>query len=205
MNDKKARVGKEKILEVAEKMFTEQGFKAVSIRAIAESCGVTNAALYYHFDDKASLFTEVIRRYTRRLSEHLRKAGEKQTSSRDKIMVMAKEYFRLVSNRRSIMFLIRHQAKNLEQSGLRSDFIDMAGEVLAPLDEVLQEAIEVGEVRPFPEGFSGAAILIGMLHGVNVNKRITTDSMIREEDVVQVVDYFWNGVKSRSGGEIQDE
>ncbi|WP_248958584.1 TetR/AcrR family transcriptional regulator [Sphaerisporangium perillae] len=41
-----------RIQEIALKLFTEQGYEATSLREIAETLGVTKAALYYHFKTK---------------------------------------------------------------------------------------------------------------------------------------------------------
>jgi AcrR family transcriptional regulator len=43
---------RERILDVALDLFTEQGFDGTSLREIAERLGVTKAALYYHFESK---------------------------------------------------------------------------------------------------------------------------------------------------------
>src|SRR6516164_8413382 len=43
---------RDRILDIALELFTEQGFDATSLRQIAERLGVTKAALYYHFESK---------------------------------------------------------------------------------------------------------------------------------------------------------
>ena len=43
---------RERILNVALDLFTRQGFDGTSLRQIAESLGLTKAALYYHFESK---------------------------------------------------------------------------------------------------------------------------------------------------------
>ena len=43
---------RERILDVALDLFTRQGFDGTSLRQIAESLGLTKAALYYHFESK---------------------------------------------------------------------------------------------------------------------------------------------------------
>jgi AcrR family transcriptional regulator len=43
---------RERILNVALDLFTEQGFDGASLREIAERLGVTKAAIYYHFASK---------------------------------------------------------------------------------------------------------------------------------------------------------
>src|SRR5271166_2308364 len=43
---------RDRILDVALDLFTEQGFDGTSLREIAEQLGVTKAAIYYHFASK---------------------------------------------------------------------------------------------------------------------------------------------------------
>lgn len=195
MGSQRNRVGKERILKEAERLFTEQGYQSVSIRSIAEACGVTNAALYYHFDDKSSLFAEVMKQHTGNLKQLLRQAGEGKKDPQAKITAMAQAYVQQVSNRRPLMFLVRHRAKELQEKGDQKQLFDMLGDVLEPFEDVFQDAIQKGQVRTFPESYSGASILIGMIHGLNAHCRVRSDEMIGEEDVALLVDFFWNGIK----------
>lgn len=43
---------RERILDVALELFTDQGYDKTSLREIAERLGITKAALYYHFERK---------------------------------------------------------------------------------------------------------------------------------------------------------
>ena len=42
---------RDRIIEEAARLFVEQGYVATSVRQIAEACGCTEAALYYHFKE----------------------------------------------------------------------------------------------------------------------------------------------------------
>jgi AcrR family transcriptional regulator len=53
---------RERILAAAERLFAEHGFGSVSMPQIAKASGITAGAIYKHFDSKADLFFEVIRR-----------------------------------------------------------------------------------------------------------------------------------------------
>ena len=46
---------KEKILNVAEKLFSDVGYDAASIGAISKLAGINKATIYYHFEDKQSI------------------------------------------------------------------------------------------------------------------------------------------------------
>lgn len=47
---------RQRILDVAVELFTEQGYDKTSLREVAERLGVTKAALYYHFPSKQDIF-----------------------------------------------------------------------------------------------------------------------------------------------------
>jgi AcrR family transcriptional regulator len=49
-------------LAAAERLFAEQGFGGVSMPMIAKASGITAGAIYKHFDSKADLFFEIVRR-----------------------------------------------------------------------------------------------------------------------------------------------
>ncbi len=53
---------KENILDVAERLFAENGFAGTSIRAIVDEANVNIAAINYHFKSKEGLFVSVIKR-----------------------------------------------------------------------------------------------------------------------------------------------
>lgn len=46
---------RQRILDVALDLFTDQGYDGTSLRQIAEQLGVTKAALYYHFESKEDI------------------------------------------------------------------------------------------------------------------------------------------------------
>ena len=51
---------KEEILKIASREFAKYGFTGVSMDTIAKKAGISKAAIYYHFKNKASLFEEVV-------------------------------------------------------------------------------------------------------------------------------------------------
>ncbi len=54
---------KDKILDVAESLFAEQGFNDTSLRAITSKANVNLASVNYHFGDKKTLVRAVLNRY----------------------------------------------------------------------------------------------------------------------------------------------
>ncbi len=57
---------KRKLYEIAEKLFTERDFAAVSVEDITDEAGITKGAFYVHFESKDALIALLIADYTSR-------------------------------------------------------------------------------------------------------------------------------------------
>src|SRR5258706_8466058 len=60
-----------RILTVAEDLFAEHGFGAVSINAIADRAGVSKANVFHHFVSKRELYLTILHRACDRCTEHI--------------------------------------------------------------------------------------------------------------------------------------
>ena len=62
---------RDQILTRATDLFARSGYVGTSVRQIARSCGITEAAIYRHFDSKRHLYEEVIRAKAREMLDKL--------------------------------------------------------------------------------------------------------------------------------------
>jgi len=157
--------GRRRILEVAEKLFTEQGFNAVSIRDIAKRCEVTNAGLYYHFSSKAALFEEVLEQHAKRLDDRMRAAVCEEGTYRDAVKAMLMEYAQIANDRRPPFHLLRRDIDGMKNVAKIDHFRQIFHAMILPIEELLSKAIKAGDLKELPEGFSAAALLVGMVNG----------------------------------------
>jgi AcrR family transcriptional regulator len=194
MVTKSNRVGRKRFLEVAEELFTAHGYRAVSIRDIAQACEVTNAALYYHFPSKEALYHEVLEYHAANLIDRMTQASKSAHTSRGKVEAMLVEYADVTMGKRSPFFLSRREAPTIEKSPPKAYIVKMIHALLQPLEDILAEAIAVGELRPVPNDTSPASLLVGMLHGMMQHKRICQTYAVTKQDISLVVDVFWEGL-----------
>lgn len=61
---------KDRILDAAERLFSEHGFAATSTRAITQEAGVNLAAVNYHFGSKDALIFDLLERRVHRLNSN---------------------------------------------------------------------------------------------------------------------------------------
>lgn len=107
---------KQRILNIASRLFSEFGFLGVSMEDIAEHLNITKAGLYYHFKSKKDLYLQVLESAFQNLTRILNKrlSGKK---------TLKQEFSQLIKN--YIHFSLKE--KNLIQAiTLKSSDIDPA-------------------------------------------------------------------------------
>lgn len=70
---------RERILDVAAQLFTEQGYDGTSLREIADRMGFTKAALYYHFPSKEVILQALLEPFLSIADEMGRRLTKAQT------------------------------------------------------------------------------------------------------------------------------
>lgn len=72
---------KEKILDIALKLFASQGYEAVSVSMIAGELGITKGALYRHYENKRDIFDSILKRMEQNDFDSADEYGLPQTDS----------------------------------------------------------------------------------------------------------------------------
>lgn len=67
-------VGRDGVLNIAARLFREQGYGAVSLRRIAEAAGIKAGSLYYHFGSKDEIVVAVLDAGIQVVHENMRHA-----------------------------------------------------------------------------------------------------------------------------------
>ena len=76
-----AAATREQLLDAAERVFRDRGVTRTSLAEVAAEAGVTRGAVYWHFRDKADLFTAMCQRATSPLDTLAERASEAETGS----------------------------------------------------------------------------------------------------------------------------
>lgn len=140
-----------RLLSVARKHFTEQGFAATSLDALAAEAGLTRGALHHHFVNKAGLFEAVLRTVDAEIDAALDAEWDAEP---DKWRAFQNCYHRylveaLDPSRRRIMFQDAHSVLGARAYEILMD------EGLGTLIEDLRLLIDEGRVAPLdPEALA---------------------------------------------------
>lgn len=82
------------ILDAARQVFAEQGLDGASLRSIAARAGYTPAALYFHFESKEAIYSEVLHASLRALGEAVDQAVSRTATPEQTLRAAAMAFFR---------------------------------------------------------------------------------------------------------------
>lgn len=83
---------REAILEEALKLFSEKGIKETTVRDIARAVGITEGAIYRHFESKEQIVYELFGRYSEELYERIAKVIEEYKDREERFKEVVKTF-----------------------------------------------------------------------------------------------------------------
>lgn len=169
---------RERLLAEATRQFVERGFDGASMQQIADACGVTKAALYYHFAGKAEMLLAIVGGYLDEVAGVVARAGS-ASGSANQVDAVVRGLFALPLGSRAVMRLAMHDLRHLPEAD-RATFAGAYRErFLGPLTAMVERGMAAGEfARRDPA--TVVWLLLGMLYPFF--------SRHQPEDEAQVVD-----------------
>ncbi len=149
MTVKKRKNRKEKIISAAISLVAKKGLSAATIRAIASLAGVTEGAIYRHFQNKEALIRSIYQRIVLEMVNAKEKIAEGPESLREKInewVCVTYEYYDEHPDAFIFLYLTPHKFDEADE-----EIIDRQGELFM---KMIQEAQARGEARPMDPGLA---------------------------------------------------
>lgn len=138
------------ILKAAEEEFLEKGFTLAKTTEIAEKAGVTHAMLHYYFRTKENLFEQVFRQKVYLIAGALDTVFNSQLSFKQQLENLIRTHFEFLrANPRLPFFLLSEISRDGKRRRMCiSILLPVLRRVFTNLADVLDEAVQKGEVRP---------------------------------------------------------
>ena len=123
------------LLQVAGRLFAEQGFHGLSMEQLADAAGVSKPVLYQHFPSKRRLYLALIHDAIGELEGQLRTALEGTTDNQERIHGAISAYFDFVEDRRFELLFRTAELNDTEVravvDGAFSRIADVIGQLIA--------------------------------------------------------------------------
>jgi AcrR family transcriptional regulator len=94
------------LLDVALRVFADQGFRGASMADVATAAGVTKPVLYQHFGSKRELYLQLLEDVGQRLLEEVQKATAAAGGPRQQVASGFEAYFRFVDDNENAFRLL---------------------------------------------------------------------------------------------------
>jgi AcrR family transcriptional regulator len=190
-NDQAA--GRQCILDQARQLFFAHGYHGVSIRDIVQACGLSNAALYYHFGSKQNLYVEVIRGFVTSVVQPVQQAEAGSGSSRERLTRMVLAFARFISESGSELHVLLRDLTECEGEEIQQLIPEVTGQILAPLDAVLEDGIAAGEIRDV-DVHRVSLLLMGMLNALAARRMRGPVPETLAEDADLAISTLYEGI-----------
>lgn len=190
---------RERVLRVAERLFSERGYSSVTLRDIAGELGIRQASLYHHVPGgKEQLFVEVTERALERtrvaLERAITEAGDclRDQLSRVAAYLLSQPPFDLARMIRSDMPAISEaQARRLTRIALDS--------LLVPIELACKAARDRGE-HHMPHERLLAGSFLAIIETVQVSQRFTPLPAQKMADMM--IDVLIDGLRPRDSRDL---
>lgn len=138
------------ILEAADRLFKENGFKGTTTTLIAGQAGVTHAMLHYYFRTKEQIFIKVLDGYIMQMHGELRMSMSPDKGMMETVCEVTAKLFDFMNMHQGELHLLLEIAEtHPEYLTKYHDGINMMmGQAFQRHDERLKEAIAEGLIAP---------------------------------------------------------
>lgn len=187
---------KERFLAVVLKLIHKKGFKATTMRDIAQELNFEVANVYNYIDSKQALLEGYIFETQEEFHAAIDPVLESTYTPKEKLQLVVSSYIRITTKRPYEQALLVHEWRNLKEPRLQ-EFITRRREYENKLMGIINEGVEQGQFRKLDIEMATQTILASLrwLH----HKYLESESSINSIEVEkQLMDFIFEGItKSR--------
>ena len=155
--------GREEVLDVAVRVFTEQGYDATSIADLSKELGLTKSALYHHFASKEQLLALALERALSGLEGALERAVEEQATAADRLRAAVRGAIEVLTAQQSYVTLLLRLRGN---SPVELDALDRRRRFDQRIAGLVREAQTEGMIRDDIDAGTVARLVFGMINSL---------------------------------------
>ena len=182
-------------MKTATKLFLNSGFGGTSTRDIAKEIGITQPALYHHFNDKEVLFLDVMTSHGSRVRQEVNKVmRESELKGEERLWELAKTLLRL--HPKDIYEQWQSAGDLLSQSSKRKLNVIFMIDYIEPVSEFFKQP-DI-KMRPDVLPKEAAELFISSLSPMfNSFQKFGGRSITQEQRNRIILDIFMNGLNQR--------
>ncbi len=145
--DKKGKRTKEKLLEIATRLFAERGFAGTTVDAIVNEARINKRMVYHYFGSKERLYQASLRLVFGRLGDIELELSEHKDGLEALLASIIKEYFHFLQTNSEFVKLLLWENLNQGHGIEGAQLTEVKNPILTKLNEAIQRGIDEGKLR----------------------------------------------------------
>ena len=141
--DEVAELKREKILQSAVDLFYTNGYLPTTMDVIAESIGATKPFVYYHYENKAELLSEIARRTLREWLAVTTRVIETSLPPTETLALATREFTMIVLDMYKLVSIYFREQLNLPKE-VAAEIAEMRRQIDSQVRMILSEGKKVG-------------------------------------------------------------
>lgn len=137
----------EQLLDIARRLFANRGFRATSLRDIAEEAKISKAALYYHFPNKDELYERVVIQSLDALVQMVSADVARANTPTERVLAFIHSSANFLDNHREHWLAGAHAFREAGQTERRGVALHLRDTYEKLLRNCVSEGIASGEFR----------------------------------------------------------
>ena len=153
---------RDEILEAAREVFAERGYQKASMREIARRAGITQAALYYHFENKEDLLIIILEQFSNDFYQSLLSCMTRAQGPEAGLRSMLRTHIDVIGARRMDIKILVEDKVHIESQKLGS-IKRKERDILNLYTSCLDELLSAGRIT----GKSPTVVSLGIIGMMN--------------------------------------
>ncbi|MGB3071569.1 MAG: TetR/AcrR family transcriptional regulator [Ottowia sp.] len=186
----------EQLLDIARHLFAKRGFRATSLRDIAEVAKISKAALYYHFPNKDELYEKVVIQSLDALVQMVSADVARANTPTERVLAFMRSSANFLDHHREHWLAGAHAFREAGQTERRGVALHLRDTYEKLLRRCVSEGIASGEFRSDMDPAMATRFLLSALN--YVTRWHSPDGRLSVKDVMdQFVDMALMGMNTR--------
>lgn len=199
--------GERAILDAAVRLFSENGFDGVSMRAVAREAGVSKSNIYHHFESKEALYLAIMQASADSLSRMVEDLAEGAGQFNSRLRAFARAHIaHLFENAATVRLFLRELFS--EETRLQKLMVEQViGGIFERLIAIFAKGQQAGLLRPGLDPGLCAFLVLGVdlfyfqSHDLKQYSPLDKYARPREQFSDEMMDILLHGMLARPGAE----
>jgi TetR/AcrR family acrAB operon transcriptional repressor len=197
-----ARETRNRILDAAERLFSDRGVSRTSLEDVAQAAGVTRGAVYWHFRDKSDLFAAMVNRVTLPMEEMVARSSDDgiadPLASLKHCAVTALKRTATDPQCRRVFDVVTHKCEYLgEMAGVKRRISSIQKGCVDRAERAIRNAVRRGQLPASVNARLAAIGLDAMLFGLISNWLTNHEYVALERHAEAMIDLYIDGLRRR--------